>query len=43
LDHAAVLADLDLELHGQPFGIPAGVLGQAKNMGRLRSGRGCRY
>jgi hypothetical protein len=28
-DHAAVLADLDPELHGLPLGIPAGVLGHA--------------
>ena len=27
-DHAAVLADLDPELHGLPLGIPAGVLGE---------------
>ena len=27
-DHAAVLADLDAELHGLPRGIPAGVLGE---------------
>jgi hypothetical protein len=26
-DHAAVLADLDPELHGLPLGIPSGVLG----------------
>jgi hypothetical protein len=26
-DHAAVLADLDPELHGLPLGIPLGVLG----------------
>jgi hypothetical protein len=26
-DHAAILADLDAELHRLPLGIPAGVLG----------------
>jgi len=32
-DHAAKLAHLDPELHGLPFGIPAGVLGEVKNRG----------
>jgi hypothetical protein len=31
-----VFGDLDPELDGLPFGIPAGVLGKVKNMGRLR-------
>ena len=29
-DHAVVLADLDPELHGLAFGIPAGVLGECR-------------
>jgi hypothetical protein len=30
-DHAAVLADLDPELHGLPLGIPACVLGEVES------------
>jgi hypothetical protein len=29
-DNAAVLADLDPELDGLPFGVPAGILGEGK-------------
>ena len=29
-DHTLVLADLEPELHGQPRGIPAGVLGECR-------------
>jgi hypothetical protein len=32
-DHAAVLADLDPELHGLPLGIPAGDLGEGEEHG----------
>jgi hypothetical protein len=34
-DHAAVLADLDPELHGRRLVIPASVLSKAKNIGDL--------
>ena len=30
VDNAAVLADLDPELDGLPFGVPAGILGEGK-------------
>jgi hypothetical protein len=37
-DHAVVLANLDLELHGLPLGIPRAFSGKVKNIGV--SGRG---
>ena len=41
-EHAAVIADLDPELHRLPPGIPAGVLGDGEEHRRFRFRSGLR-